>query len=160
LSYSEILLLLLTLLSNVIAFVALYRSKRVADRQLAFEAKQAELAAYTLDRNKEAEIKRQQGAISVSVSLRSRGLYNVNLRNVGDVPVSNVQLEIEGRDTHCSPMMSGEEKKLPFERIDPGLTRSVAIVTHLQCYFPFNVSVSWKDPNGADRSLETVLDSA
>ena len=158
-SYFETLVLLLTLVSIVIAFVALYRKRRVQEKQLTFEAKQAELAAYTLSRKKEADAQKQQGSIAVGVNLRARGLYNVNLQNVGDVPVFNVQLKIEGKDTNCSPLMAGEEKKFPIERIDPGIPRSVAIVTHKLCYFPFKVLLTWRDPDGTQRSQESVLDS-
>jgi len=57
-TYFETLTLLLALLSNVIAFAALYRSKRVADRQLEFEALQAELAAYSLKQSQEVDAKK------------------------------------------------------------------------------------------------------
>jgi len=158
-TYFETLTLLLALLSNVIAFAALYRSKRVSDRQLEFEALQAELAAYNLKQRQEVDAKRKQGAISIDTSLRARGLYNLNIRNIGEVPLFNVQLKIEMIDQEdSSPLMSGEEKKFPIQRLDPGMTRSAAFITHLQCSFPFMVCVNWNDPDGTERKMETVLD--
>ena len=156
-TYFETVTLLLALLSNVIAFVALYRSKRVADRQLQFEAQQAELAAYSLKQHQEADAKRKQGAISIDTILRARGPYNLNIGNIGEVPVFNVRLKMTD-EQNASPLMSGEEKKFPIQRLDPGMTRSAAFVTHLQCSFPFSVCVEWNDPDDTERKKETVLD--
>jgi len=156
-TYFETLTLLLALLSNVIAFVALYRSKRVSDRQLEFEKLQADLAAYSLRQRQEMDAKRKQGAISIDNTLRARGLYNLNIRNIGEVPIFNVRLKMAD-EQGSSPLMSGEEKKFPIQTLDPGNTRSAAFVTHLQCSFPFSVCVEWNDADGTERKMETVLD--
>jgi hypothetical protein len=156
-TYFETLTLLLALLSNVIAFTAFYRSKRVADRQLEFEALQAELAAYSLKQRQEGDAKRKQGAISIETGLRARGLYNLNIRNISEVPIFNIRLTMIDQ-YESSPLMSGEEKKFPIQRLDPGITRSAAFVTHMQCSFPFSICVEWNDPDGTERKMETVLD--
>lgn len=176
-SYFETVYLLLVIIAVVISVVSLIRTRRVQGLQVELQKKQTELmeeqnklkkdqakmesilANHQIQDYEQARQAKSKADIDVALRPgRARGTYQIVLSNQGGAAAQNVNLAIRQAEGAGSPLVQGDyDKKLPIPRLDPGKECPLLAALSHQCYPPFNVRVSWDDPDGTPRTKDQII---
>jgi len=130
--------LLVSILSVIVAVVALIRTRKINER--------------LIDLEEQAQIR---GNISVSLYESAHRRYRFRIQNTGCVPVSGVSVEIKPKQGEGKPYIPSEfDEIFPVPQLHPG--DEVTLIaplssdtgTHFQC------SLVWLDAEGKEQTKE------
>ncbi len=150
--------------SLVVAIISLISSSTVKKKQVSLREKQEELLDLQLKQHKEI-IKRdlsdhlpgKAADIRVSLEGSSREARFV-IRNWGDAPAANVNLNVEPANGHTSPLIEGDVKsKLPIPRLAPGSDCALIAAISFDSGTTFDVSWSWREVDGTEKRESSRL---
>ncbi len=159
LSFYEGLSLLIALLAAVISFVSLYRTHRVAARQLELQEAQAKLAQFQHDVLEKAEAAKEHADIRIAVIERGRG-HRLVISNVGQGVARDVVFEVVLPDGKASFIVQSEmDDLLPITELPPGHEVSMIIAPTLGSARHFLAQIAWIGANGEHerKNLEVTL---
>ena len=145
----ELLYLLTTLLSVVVATVALLRTRRL-DRIT------AELAAKQLELLNRADRERNQATLVAELVREGQQKFAFYISNPGDAMAHDVNFEL--LDCEASPLVKGDyEQKIPAPSIAPGGRIRLVAALHLSSPLTYQARVSWRNPDQTTASQEFFL---
>lgn len=148
----QTLTLLTSLVAAVIAFVALYRTHRVAQQQLELQKTQAAFAKF----QHEQLLSKRRADVRVSLA-RDLNQYKLVFLNAGHAAALDVTFEV-GVDEQHSPIMEREFKALfPIPQLRPGEDARLLIAVNLQTAFPLPITVRWREEGDVERTAEYRL---
>lgn len=150
--------------SLVVAIISLSRSSKVKKKQVSLREKQEELVALQLKHHKliiekdlSDHLPEKAADIRVSLEGYSQKARFV-IRNWGDSPAANVDLNVDPVDGHTSPLIEGDVKsKLPIPRLAPGSDCKLIAAISLDSGTTFDVSWSWKEVDGTEKKESSRL---
>jgi hypothetical protein len=150
--------------SLVVAVISLKRSSTVKKEQASLREKQEELLDLQLKYHKEIMERDlchhfpEKGAdIRVSLEGSSRKARFV-IRNWGNAPAANVNLNVEPVDGRTSPLIEGDiESKLPIPRLAPGSDCALIAAISFDSGTTFDVSWSWREVDGTEKNESSRL---
>ena len=171
----ELLSIVVALLSCVLALVALVRTRGHNAELIKIQRDQAKLQSTTVELQKQATATAQQLAefevathkaaaaakkrawIKAEIRRGRGSLHHLVLTNSGPGAASQVDITFESHAGNESPLLDGEEKKLPFTRVGPGENRMLELLFSSASSPPYDVSITWHDESGEERSATTTL---
>lgn len=149
-TYQETLTLLISLVAAAIAFVALYRTRRVAERQLKLQEIQAELAKFQHEILKREHDEKHRADVRL---LFTNSGHSLLVENVGHGDARNITVTTDVIGDK-SPLIDSEVRGLfPLSRLRPGERVIMTVAVTLGTELPFPVAVHWEDESG-DRRTE------
>jgi hypothetical protein len=141
-TYVEVLTLLISLLSVVVAFVSLWRTTRLQERMTKAEEAQGRLAERQLSALDEDE--QRAGKADVRVRLEpGSGAQRFVIENYGPADATDVQAIVVPISGKNSPIPRSEMEKLPIARLAAGDKRSLLAVLTFGTGSTFDVTLSW-----------------
>ncbi len=147
--------LLVSILSVIVAVVALIRTRKINERLIDLQQPQSALAEYELKTRGLEEQAQIRGNISVSLYESAHRRYRFRIQNTGCVPVSGVSVEIKPKQGEGKPYIPSEfDEIFPVPQLHPG--DEVTLIaplssdtgTHFQC------SLVWLDAEGKEQTKE------
>jgi len=151
----EILTLLVALIGAVTGLTSLMRTRRIAEKQLEFQAITAALAKRqlrVLERQENAESK-----ADVTVELVKVGHtdFRFVLSNRGLAPATDVNFSI-AEDSADNPLVRNEwERKVPYPKLEPGQSFTLIAALHLGSAMKYATHLTWRDADGSTGSRDT-----
>ncbi len=150
--------------SLVVAIISLKSSIKVKKKQMRLREKQEELVNLQLKHHKmimEKELSdhlpEKVADIRVSLEGSTRKARFV-IRNWGDSPAVNVNLNVEPVDGHTSPLIEDDIKsKLPIPRLTPGSDCAFIAAISFESGTTFDVSWSWREVDGTEKKESSRL---
>jgi hypothetical protein len=147
----------LQILGFVVSVTALGLSWRAFRRSGRLTDLQTRLATLELAEKKSAQVSQSRAEIRATLFEAGIHSHRIALENEGGAAASAVDIEfLDEKGKTLLP--SGErEDKLPVPHIGP--TRRVTLLVALAMgrYPPFEIAVSWTDPDGTRRRVEDTL---
>ncbi|MDH4191301.1 MAG: hypothetical protein OEW21_14015 [Betaproteobacteria bacterium] len=159
LSFYEGLSLLIALLAAVISFVSLYRTHRIAARQLELQEAQAALAKFQHDVLEKEEAAKQRADIRIAVIERGRG-HRLVISNVGLGSARDVVFDVVLPNGKASFLIQSEmDDLLPITELPPGHEVSMVVAPTLGSARHFLAKIAWTSANGEHerKNLEVTL---
>lgn len=148
LSTYETLALLTALVAAVTSFVALYRTSKVAKRQLELQEAQAGFAKFQHEILAKEQSAKHQADIRVRLIQRG-GVYRVVIENRGPGRAKDVIFEEFVPDGFQSPIIPSEADSLfPIPSLLPNEEVSMPASVHMGTALQFAVRASWFDHEG------------
>lgn len=146
-----------SLIAAVIAFVALYRTRKKAEVERKYNdiaSKLALLQIELLEREREA----QSAVRLIAYFYRDHvGTYRIALKNTGSAPAYNVDLDVlNPRDGRSVVLDSDRASKLPVRVMHPENEVYLMAPLHLGLPSQFDARVSWEDDQGR-RKVDTQV---
>jgi len=147
----------LQILGFLVSVTALALSWRAFRRSGRLTDLQTRLATLELAEKKNAQVSQSRAEIRATLFEAGPYSHRIALENEGGAPATDVDIEfLDEKGKTLLP--SGErEDKLPVPHI--GSTRRVTLLVALVMgrYPPFEIAVSWTDPDGTKRRIEDTL---
>ena len=147
-TYYEILTLVLAALAAITSVTSIIRTRRIAEKQLEYQAIAAALAKAQL-----AVLKRQEGTLTkadVTVELVKVGRtdFRFVISNRRAVPATDVTFTI-AEDSPDNPLIRNEcERKLPYPKLEPGQSFTLIAALHLRSAMQYATRLAWRSPDG------------
>ena len=158
-SFYEGLSLLIALLAAVISFISLYRTHRVAARQLELQEAQAALARFQHDVLARKEAERRRADIRIAVVERGRG-HRLIVSNIGPGSARDVVFDIVVPDDKESFLIESEMKELlPITELPTGHEVSMLVAPTMGSARHFLARIAWIGEDGEHerKDLEVTL---
>jgi len=153
-SLYEILTLVVALIGAVTGLTSLIRTRRIAEKQLEFQAIAAALAKrqlQALDREEEA---RNKADVVVDLVKIGRTDFRFVLTNRGAAPATNVDFKIS-EDSSDNPLVVNEcQQKLPFPKLEPGQSFTLIAALHLGSTMKYSTHIRWRNDDGSTGSRD------
>lgn len=160
----ELLSLLISLLAGVIAFVALYRTHRVAQRQLKLQETQVELqkeqsALARLQRQQIEERQKLQSVADVGIYIaQSVDGHRFFLRNLGPATACGVNVWVDSIRTGKSVLVAGDaQSKLPRAKLFPRDEIPLISAITMDTGNTFIARLRWQNESGDVTTKEVEL---
>ena len=156
-SLYEILTLSVALLGAITGLTSLIRTRRIAAKQLEFQAIAAALTKrqlLVLERDQAATHKADVGVELVQIG---RGEFRFVLTNRGHSTAENVHFKIAD-DSPDNPLVGNEcQQKLPFPKLDPGQSFTLIAARHMGSALRYATHISWRNEDGSIGSQDAHL---
>lgn len=159
LSFYEGLSLLIALLAAVIAFVSLYRTHRVAARQLELQEAQTAFTKFQHEVLAKEQAVKQRADIRISVVERGRG-HRLVISNVGSAPARDIVFEVVLPDGAESILIESEmDSLLPITQLLPNQEVTMVVAPTMGSARHFLAKISWLNEKGEfeRQNLEITL---
>lgn len=151
---SDIAALCLSALAVLASVTAIVRQRGFSERQLALEAKQAELADLQKSLIEADQIAGTKAAIDIDM-WASGHKGRLVIRNVGRADAEDIALDWVSQPP---PFPQHEaERKLPIPLLRPGKAVELVLAFSMGTSPDYEVEVTWKDPDGSIREEHHVL---
>ena len=148
-SLYEILTLLVALIGAVTGFTSLIRTRRLAAKQLEFQAIAAALAKTQLLEFEREEAARTQADVIVELVKTGRTDFRFVLTNRGVAPAASVDFKI-AVGSPDNPLVEREcQEKLPFPRLDPGQSFTLIAARDMGSAIKYATHVRWQNEDGS-----------
>lgn len=148
LSFYEGLSLLVALLAAVVSFVSLYRTHRVAARQLELQEAQATLARFQHDVLAKEEAAKRRADIRIAVVEQGRD-HRLVISNVGHGSARDVVFDVVLGDGKESFLIQSEmDELLPITELPPRHEVSMLIAPTLGSARHFLAQIAWISETG------------
>lgn len=145
----EILTLLVALIGAVTGLTSLVRTRRIAEKQLEFQAITAALAKGQLQALESQEDAKSKADIIVELVKVGRIDFRFVVSNRGGAPAANVNFKI-AEDSPDNPLVGNEcEQKLPFPKLEPGQSFTLIAALRMGSAMTYATHVAWKNPDGS-----------
>jgi hypothetical protein len=149
--------LLTSVLALVISAVSLFRTRKVAARQLALQEVQTKLAA--LEHKILVRDVQDRAKADIRVALgRSGNGYKLEVRNVGLASARNLRLR-GLNDGDLAQALAGwnADEVFPVPELRPDEVVHVRAMIHLGTKFPIPIVLTWDDESGSDLQREVQI---
>ena len=151
LSFYETLTLLVAVVAAIISFVSLYRTTRLAKRQLELQQAQATLAKLQHEILARDEAAKRQADVRIRLVERDRS-YRIVVSNRGPGIAKDVIFEEFVDDGLESPVIESEKDALfPIPQLLPGEEVSMLASVHLGTALQFSARAIWINEEGSRR---------
>lgn len=148
LSFYEGLSLLVALLAAIVSFVSLYRTHRVAARQLELQEAQATLARFQHDVLAKEEAAKRRADIRIAVVEQGRD-HRLVISNVGHGSARDVVFDVVHGDGKESFLIQSEmDELLPITELPPRHEVSMLIAPTLGSARHFLAQIAWISETG------------
>ena len=141
----ELLSLLVALLSAVVAFVSLHRTRRLAARQLQLQEAQADFAKFQRRLLEQEEAKKRQADVRLSVAKVDSQNHQLVIANEGQGVARDVVFEIVVPDGRRSFLMKAEMEALLPCTLLGGQSVSMAIAVTMSTARTCLAKITWMD---------------
>ena len=147
--------------ARVISLAALLMallSYRRTSRLTALQTRKIELELEEKEREKD-RLEAAQDRADIRARIYDRGQHSHRIEIENASAAIAYEVDIEFLDEKAAGILpQGErEEKLPISRIDPGTTVSLLAALAAGRWPPFNIALTWRDPEGTERRKETML---
>lgn len=143
LSFYEALSIFVALLAVIVAFVSLYRTYRVAARQLELQEAQAAFTKFQHEVLEKEQAIKQRADIRISVVERERG-HRLVISNVGGAPARDIIFEVVLPDGTESFLIQSEmDDLLPITQLLPNQDVSMIVAPTVGSARNFLAKITW-----------------
>ncbi|HKB58931.1 MAG TPA: hypothetical protein VKC56_02690 [Gallionellaceae bacterium] len=144
----ELFSILIALLAAFISFLSLYRTHRVAMRQIPLQQIQADLAALQRRVLLKEQSEKQKADVRVSYVQQVRRHAFV-FENWGPSTAYDVRFELLIPDGQHNPLIDSELKNtFPIDALRVGEKVSMLVAVNLDTEFPLTGQISWRSAGG------------
>lgn len=142
----ELINLAISLLSIIVAAVALVRSRVLAQEQLRLEKITAELSELQIRMIKEQNRDKDKALFNVNL-IRKGKSYCFYIHNKGQGSAYNVSFELV--DCEDNPLVKHEiEALLPYKELKPNSRITLPAALHYQSPLKYQAKLNWEDKEG------------
>lgn len=156
----EILTLLVAVIGAITGLTSLLRTRRLAEKQLEFQAISAALAKRQLRDLEQQEDAKSKADITVElVSPMSFGgtRYEFVLSNRGSAPATDVDFRI-AESSADDPLIRNEcDRKLPYPQLEPGQSFTLTAVLHMGSAMKYATKITWRNLDGSTGSRDVQV---
>lgn len=148
-SLHEILTLLVAVMGAVTGLTSLVRTRRIAEKQLEFQAIAAALAKRQLQAVERQEDAQSKADVTVELVKVGRTDFRFVLSNRGAAPATDVDFKI-AKDSPDDPLVRNEcERKLPYPQLEPGQSFTLIAALHMGSAMKYATHLTWQNPDGS-----------
>jgi hypothetical protein len=153
-SLHEILTLLVAVIGAVTGLMSLVRTRRIAEKQLEFQAITAALAKRQLEALERQEDAQNKADVTVDLVRVGRTDFRFVLSNRGGAPATDVNFEI-AKDSPDDPLVRNEcERKLPYRKLEPGQSFTLIAAFDTGSAMKYATLLTWHNPDGSTTSRD------
>ncbi len=149
---------LIALVAVVISVVALVRTRKFNERVLAIQEEQGKVAKLQRQNLEREEAKQTVCKVGIYWYKGSNNSDRINIANIGAVEAYDVNLFFKPENGRESPEVDFEMKAIfPIKRFMVGEERNFLIAPTMATGHRWPVTISWKNSEGREYSIDTVI---
>ena len=171
LTYKDVIIALIAVVSAVIAFVSLHRTSRLQRQQMHLNAKQEELVDRQLEmlrKQVDMEPKEVETSLTsrpqiekadVRVDIVEKGSdYRFVITNWGRGTAHDIGFDLQLMEGRSSPFVSGDyDEKIPIRQLAPGSRCSLFAALTFDTGTSFDATWTWTNPDGSREERSSLL---